>query len=173
MAEKDLKRFIQKVNDLKHLVDSLELIPGRKVKIAACSNHNQVVQLAQSWGYEIGNRWGERDSASQSDRAQNLFSQPQPPFGEETRLMLKKGEDWYLEMVLSNSFSSPEGCWLNQSENEWLLLVKGSACLRFKENDEELDLSRGDYLHIPPFCEHRIERTDPFPGTTWLSFFWK
>ncbi len=59
MSEDDLKKFIKKVEDLNALVDSLETLPGRRSKLASCYSHDQVVELAKSWGFEIGSRWGE------------------------------------------------------------------------------------------------------------------
>ena len=60
VAEVDLQRFLQKVQQLNALVASLEQDPARRAAFAACSDHNQVVQLARVWGYEIGRRWGEQ-----------------------------------------------------------------------------------------------------------------
>ena len=173
MADKDLDRFIQKVNDLKDLVDSLESTPTRKEKLTSCSNHNEVVQLARSWGYEIGSRWGERDVELSSDLVDNIFQGQAPSVGEETSRILKKGMGWRLELIVSNAFSSPSGFWLDQSENEWVVVVKGSGCLRIKDKDEIVDMSVGDHIYIPANCLHRVERTDPIPGTVWLALFWE
>tara|TARA_Y100001968_G_C19243400_1_gene660635 strand:- start:176 stop:361 length:186 start_codon:yes stop_codon:yes gene_type:complete len=59
MAEKDLKRFIKKVEQLNSMINSIENDPKRRTQLVSCSNHQQVVALAKSWGFEIGNRWGE------------------------------------------------------------------------------------------------------------------
>ena len=59
MAKQDLEKFLYKVKMLQEMVDSLEKIPGRKNLLTACENHEQVVMLAKSWGFEIGRRWGE------------------------------------------------------------------------------------------------------------------
>lgn len=59
MAEQDLQRFLYKVEQLQKLVNSLDQISGRRETLAACKDHDQVVQLAKSWGYEIDRRWGE------------------------------------------------------------------------------------------------------------------
>ncbi len=60
MSKEELALFIQKVNDLKNLVDSLERKPERKQILESCKNHDEVVNLAKEWGYDIGRRWGER-----------------------------------------------------------------------------------------------------------------
>jgi cupin 2 domain-containing protein len=59
LAEADLERFLDKVGQLNALVASLEAQPDRRQRFAACTDHNQVVQLARDWGFEIGRRWGE------------------------------------------------------------------------------------------------------------------
>tara|TARA_Y100001968_G_scaffold285209_1_gene285011 strand:- start:468 stop:653 length:186 start_codon:yes stop_codon:yes gene_type:complete len=59
MAEEDLKKFIKKVDQLNKMVNSLEKFPGRRKQLADCSSHEQVVELAKSWGFLIGKRWGE------------------------------------------------------------------------------------------------------------------
>ena len=59
MAEKDLKGFLHKISQLQELAASLEVVPGRRELLVACKDHDQVVSLAKSWGYELGRRWGE------------------------------------------------------------------------------------------------------------------
>ncbi len=59
MAEEDLKNFILKIKDLNKLVKSLEEIPGRREELSSCRTHDEVVELAQTWGFKIGRRWGE------------------------------------------------------------------------------------------------------------------
>ncbi len=59
MAEVDLDKFIRKVESLNRLVSSLDEVPGRRDKLAACESHDQVVELAKSWGFDIGRRWGD------------------------------------------------------------------------------------------------------------------
>ena len=59
MSKEDLQNFMIKVNQLNALLDSLETFPGRKEKLEACTDHDEVVSLAKDWGFEIGKRWGE------------------------------------------------------------------------------------------------------------------
>ena len=53
MSERDLQRFLDKVSQLQSLVQSLEADDQRRRALADCSDHNAVVALAQSWGFEI------------------------------------------------------------------------------------------------------------------------
>lgn len=59
MSSEELKRFIFKVNQLNKLLESLESVPGRKESLEACHTHEEVVDLAGSWGFDIGRRWGD------------------------------------------------------------------------------------------------------------------
>ena len=59
MSNKELESFIKKVKQLGEMVDSLDNVEGRRALLASCKSHNEVVDLAKSWGYEIGRRWGE------------------------------------------------------------------------------------------------------------------
>ena len=61
MSKKDLENFLEKVSQLNKLVESLEEVSGRKDLLSACNNHDEVVILTKSWGYEIGRRWGETE----------------------------------------------------------------------------------------------------------------
>ena len=59
MSEQELNLFIKKVQQLSELVDSLDKVPERRELLSNCNDHYQVVKLAESWGYNIGRRWGE------------------------------------------------------------------------------------------------------------------
>jgi cupin 2 domain-containing protein len=172
LAEKDLQRFLQKVNHLNGLVQSLHEHPERRQQLAACDDHNSVVELARSWGFEIARRWGDGEEAAMDRPANNLLLSQELQPGEEQERMLCQGPGWRLMRIESCAASSPEDFWYDQAENEWLTLMRGSARLQFKDPDESLDLSVGDQLLIPAHRRHRLERTDPSPGTLWLALYW-
>jgi len=172
LAEADLQRFLDKVAQLNALVASLEAQPDRRQRFAACTDHNQVVQLARDWGFEIGRRWGERAELP-GRPSDNLLAHPVPAAGAETVLDLQRGEGWRLQLIHSCDYASPDGFWYDQDEHEWLLVLRGSARLRLREPEEACDLSVGDVLVLPPHRPHRLERTDPAPGTLWLTLFWR
>ena len=171
MSERDLQRFLDKVSQLQSLVQSLEADDQRRRALADCSDHNAVVALAQSWGFEIGRRWGEPDlMASTSD---NLLREPMPCSGEETeRTLLRGGDTWWLTLIQSNAASTPQGRWLHQDHFEWVLLLRGSASLTCLEPEEQIDLSVGDHYLVHPHRRHRVERTDAGAGTLWLALHW-
>lgn len=174
MAEEDLQRFLEKVKALNALVARLESDPASRQQFAACSDHNAVVALASAWGFEIGRRWGEASftGPSPSTATSNLLADAETLSGEEQEDVLCSGADWRLVVIRSNAASTPAGFWYDQSENEWLTLLKGSALLRLADPDQLVDLSVGDQLLLPAGRRHRVERTDPHPGTTWLALYW-
>lgn len=172
LAEQDLERFLQKVNHLNGLVQSLQEHPERRQQLAACDDHNSVVQLARSWGFEIAKRWGDGAQVAIDPSTNNLFLGSVLVPGEEEEQQLCQGTGWRLMRIESCEASSPEGFWYDQAEHEWLTLLRGSARLQFKDPDEWADLSVGDQLLIPAHRRHRLVRTDPHPGTLWLALYW-
>ena len=59
MSKKDYERFIYKINQLNKLVELIHNSPEKYKLFISCKTHNDVVQIAREWGYEIGTRWGE------------------------------------------------------------------------------------------------------------------
>jgi len=78
-----------------------------------------------------------------------------------------------VERIVSHGHCSPDGFWYDQDENEWVILLKGSAGLRFEDQDSVLVLNPGDYLHINGHQRHRVEWTDPKQETIWLAVYYK
>ena len=74
-----------------------------------------------------------------------------------------------IERIVSLGQVSPPGFWYDQSEAEWVLLLKGAARLRFADEPGERVLGPGDWLHIAAHRRHRIEWTDPAQPTVWLA----
>ncbi len=71
--------------------------------------------------------------------------------------------------IVSRGHTSPEGFWYDQAQDEFVLLVKGRAGLRFEGDDRVLVLEAGEYLNIPARVRHRVEWTDPDGDTVWLA----
>ena len=170
MAEEDLQRFLLKVQQLNALVSSLDADPERRRQLAACSDHNAVVQLARQWGYRIGRRWGE--PSAETPGSFNLLAEAPAASGQETEEELCSGQDWRLIRISSNGARSPDGFWYQQTEHEWLTLLKGSAIMRLDDPEEWVELSVGDQLRLPAGRRHRVEKTDADPGTVWLALYW-
>ncbi len=90
---------------------------------------------------------------------------------EELFTELLKADRVRIERIVSFGQSSPDGFWCDQQENEWVLLLEGSATLVFEEGDP-VDLKSGDFLNIPAGRRHRVEKTDPNGRTVWLTVFY-
>ena len=86
--------------------------------------------------------------------------------------VLASAETWRLLLIASNDYRSPNGEWMDQSDHEWVLVLRGSACIALENPDRIVDLSPGDHLSLPPHRRHRVERTDGDPGTLWLALHW-
>ena len=74
-----------------------------------------------------------------------------------------------IERIISEAHSSPPGFWYDQEKSEWVVLLRGSAGLRFEGSDEVVVMKPGDWVNIPAHKKHRVEWTDPDEKTIWLA----
>jgi cupin 2 domain-containing protein len=72
-----------------------------------------------------------------------------------------------IERIVSHGHASPEGCWYDQDQHEWVVVVKGAARLRFE--DQTVEMKPGDFVNIPAHRKHRVEWTTPDEPTLWLA----
>lgn len=99
----------------------------------------------------------------------NLFSSLSwSPEREVIDELLKRG-GIRIERIVSSGQATPPGVWYDQDSHEWVILLRGSAGLRFADREAVLTLAPGDYLDIPPHVRHRVEWTDPAQVTVWLA----
>ncbi len=173
MAEAQLQQFLEKVRQLNAFVALSEADPGLRQALRDCGDHHQVVALARSRGFEIGRRWGEASPGEGAgDGGASLVRGPCPADGEEVTTVLLQTPQLRLERIHSCNARSPEGFWYDQSEQEWVLLLQGSALLQFADEAEPRALACGDALLISSGRRHRLLASDPPPGTIWLALFW-
>jgi len=59
MTKRDYQKFLYKINELNKLIKLIDESPEKYQLFIKCHTHQEVVELAKKWGYEIGNRWGE------------------------------------------------------------------------------------------------------------------
>lgn len=74
-----------------------------------------------------------------------------------------------IERIVSTGQASPPGFWYCQPHGEWVVLLKGSAGLRFEHEQAERVLHPGDFVDIPAQCRHRVAWTDATMPTVWLA----
>jgi cupin 2 domain-containing protein len=75
-----------------------------------------------------------------------------------------------LKRIISTGQITPAGEWYDQEQNEWLIVLQGSAELSY-EDDSRIKLTTGNYLLIPTHQKHRVEYTSSEPPCIWLTVF--
>ena len=99
----------------------------------------------------------------------NLFAKIPMNLKDEYFENILRGEDFFLERIVSEGQTTPKGTWLCEDTSEWVLLLSGSAKLQFKIDDNIQTLLPGDHLTIPAGTYHRVEWTEPNAKTAWLA----
>lgn len=84
--------------------------------------------------------------------------------------ILRSGDNIRIERIVSYGQASPEGFWYEQDENEWVMLIDGSAELEYPSGDI-ITMKTGDYVYIPAGEKHRVRSTSRDEKTIWLAFF--
>jgi cupin 2 domain-containing protein len=98
----------------------------------------------------------------------NLFA-GLPDSPDETFETLLKKPGIKIERIISSGQATPEGEWYDQEEDEWVLLVCGTAGLLIEGEPFPRRLEAGDFLFLPAGCRHRVEWTDPEVKSVWLA----
>jgi cupin 2 domain-containing protein len=109
------------------------------------------------------------DTKPVADLMRNLFADIPEHLRDELIETILQTSSFYVERIVSRGHCSPAGFWYDQDENEWVILLKGSAHLRFDDQKDVIILKSGDYLHIDRHQRHRVEWTDPEQETIWLA----
>ncbi len=102
-------------------------------------------------------------------KIKNLFSEIKVSTSKEIFDTLIKSDSLKLERIVSSGQSTPTGKSYDQETNEWVILLKGSAGLLFKDETKILEMYPGDFVNIPAHKLHRIEWTDTKQQTVWLA----
>jgi len=84
-----------------------------------------------------------------------------------------KTDQLRVERIVSTGQISPPDFWYDQDWNEWALVLQGGAVLEFSDEENHVELNKGDYVFIPAHKKHRVKWTDPEQKTIWLAIhFW-
>ena len=78
-----------------------------------------------------------------------------------------------LKRIISDGQCTPEGEWYDQDENEWVVLLKGSAVLLIEGESHPVSLKPGDHILLPAHVRHRVERTSLDETTVWLALHYR
>ncbi len=71
-----------------------------------------------------------------------------------------------VERIVSCGHASPPGFWYEQGDDEWVVLLAGSAVLAFADG-RVLALRAGDWTSLPARCRHRVESVSD--DALWLA----
>ena len=100
----------------------------------------------------------------------NLFDEIPSKISDELITVLAESNGVKIERIVSDGHASPEGFWYDQDQNEWVLLLSGSAVLTIE--NKQIELNPGDHLLIPAHQRHRVESTSQTEKTIWLAVFY-
>ena len=99
----------------------------------------------------------------------NIFDKlPDKPLADELIEQLLQQSGIRIERIISTGQTTPDNTWYDQSQDEWVILLKGHAKLLF-EDHKEIALKSGDYVFIPAHQKHRVTWTAPNEVCVWLA----
>jgi len=103
------------------------------------------------------------------EKIKNIFSNIPASLPNEVFEDIISTENFLIEKIISRGHTTPKGKWYDQDKNEFVLVLKGNAELRFEKNNELIKMKGGDYINIPARVRHRVEKTDSKEETIWLT----
>ena len=104
----------------------------------------------------------------------HLFDDIPVDLSDELVSVLAQSEHVRIERIVSDGHASPQEFWYDQDENEWILLVSGSAVMSIEEAGglRRVEMQPGDHLLLPAHQRHRVESTSQTEKTIWLAVFY-
>lgn len=99
----------------------------------------------------------------------NIFDVDSFKLSDELITVLHEKENIRIERIVSTGQTTH---WLDQSEDEFVLLLKGNAKIEF-ESGGILELCEGDTLLIEKYTRHKVRFTSANPPCVWLCIFFK
>jgi cupin 2 domain-containing protein len=97
----------------------------------------------------------------------NLFADLPQHLLDELFTTLLDAANVRIERIVSHGHASPDGCWCDQDQHKWVVVLKRAARLIFE--DETVEMQPGDFVNIPAHKKHRVEWTTPEEPTIWLA----
>lgn len=102
-------------------------------------------------------------------KPKNIYSKIPNAKNKEIFQALAQNKKLKIERIVSQGQVTEKGKWLKEAYDEWVIILKGAAKLRFRSNNRLIKLEEGDYLLIPKNASHRVEWTPPREKTIWLA----
>ncbi len=103
---------------------------------------------------------------------ENLFKNIPEDLSEEIFQDILINSKFKIERIISAGHSSDPDFWYKQKQNEWVVLLTGSAEIEL-EDEPNVILNPGDYLLIPAHKKHRVESTSKDETSIWLAIHYK
>ncbi|MBE9562875.1 MAG: cupin domain-containing protein [Proteobacteria bacterium] len=98
----------------------------------------------------------------------NIFADIPKQLPEELTSILVNSNGVRIERIVSQGHKS--NFWYDQIENEWVIVLKGSARLKFELDNKIICLDAGDFIDIKAHVKHRVEWTSA--EVIWLAVFY-
>ncbi|MCR9209153.1 MAG: cupin domain-containing protein [bacterium] len=102
----------------------------------------------------------------------NLFEDVPKQLPSELIEVLAEGESVRIERIVSTGHATDPDNWYDQEQDEWVVVLKGEAKLRF-DDGELVTMTPGDHLLIPAHRRHQVEWTTPDEPTVWIAVFFE
>ena len=98
----------------------------------------------------------------------NIYSEIPEQLPEELFQQLAGNGQVRIERIVSRGHASPEEGWYDQPQEEWVIVLRGSAILAYPDKPS-VTLKEGDYVTIAAHEKHRVAWTSPDEPTIWLA----
>jgi cupin 2 domain-containing protein len=105
--------------------------------------------------------------------ADNLFTNVPRQLSDEQIDTLLQARNVRIERIVSTGQATAAGQWYDQDQDEWVVLLAGSAGLLFEGEAAPRRLDPGSYVHISAHVRHRVAWTDPSTPTVWLAIHFR
>jgi cupin 2 domain-containing protein len=96
----------------------------------------------------------------------NIFANLPAGSSGEDFLTLFENPNVKITRIVSHAHSSPADFWYDQADDEWVIVLRGSAMVEFASG-ELVEMTDGDCLTIERHVKHRVARTSE--ETIWLA----
>lgn len=107
-----------------------------------------------------------------NDSANNIYQDIPRDLKEELIDVLVETKGIRIERIVSMGHASPPGFWYDQEQDEYVILLKGSAGILFEGKGDVTVMGPGDHINIPAHSRHRVEWTDSSEETVWMAIFY-
>ena len=103
----------------------------------------------------------------------NVFADIPANLPEELFTTIRRADGLHIERNVSQGHTSPSGFWYDQVDNEWVVVLEGSAAVQFEGETEPVQLQRGSHVNIPAHTRHRVVSTASNETTVWLAIHYR